>query len=684
MQVLDARRRPAPVGVVGEIYVGGAGVARGYLRRPELTAARFVADPGDAGRTLYRSGDRARRLPSGELEYLGRDDDQVKIRGFRIELGEIEAVLGRHPEVRACAATVREDTAGDRRVVAYVVGEGSAPALDPAGLRAFAKERLPEYMVPSAFVRLAALPLTSNGKLDRRALPAPGAEALAGREYVAPRGPVEEAIAGVFAEVLDLPAARVGAHDGFFELGGHSLLATMAVARIRARLGMDLPLRALFEAPAPAELAVHLGEAGGATAPPIARALPGASAPLSFGQERLWFLAQLDPADTSYHEPARFRLSGPLDVGALERALAEIVRRHEVLRTTFPDAGGVPVPRIHDGAAWRLDVMEVATEAEARRAAAAEAEEPFDLATGPLLRARLLRLSEREHLLLLTMHHVVSDAWSTGVLHRELGALYEAFREGRSSPLAELPVQYADFAAWQRSLLQGEVLEQQLAYWREQLRGAPALDLPTDRPRPPVLSTRGASRRFAVAPATSRGLGELARRAGATLFMTLLATFDALLHRTTGQRDLAVGTPIAGRTRPEIEPLVGFFVNTLVIRAAWGGDATFLDLLARVRESCLGAYAHQDVPFELLVGELAPSRDLARTPLFQVLFTLLHAGDALRLGGLTVSGVGAETTTAKFELTLGIRESGDELSGELAYNTDLFDAETIDRLVARY
>ncbi len=697
VHVLDAHRRLVPVGVPGELYLGGDGLARGYLRRPDLDAERFVPDPfvDDPRSRLYRTGDRVRRLADGTLAFLGRLDQQIKLRGFRIEPGEVEAALLAHPSVRECAVVVREDAPGDRRLCAYVVAAAGAPA--PSGLRAWLEDRLPAYMVPAAFVALDALPLTPNGKLDRRALPAPGGAGQHANDehaHVAPRGPIEETLAGIFAEVLRLPPERVGAHADFFELGGHSLLATQAVSRIRAALGVELPLRALFEAPRLADLAARADAAlragQGLDAPPLVARPRAAEGPLSFAQERLWFLHQLDPADPSYVVPLATRFEGPLDAAVLERVLREIVRRHDVLRTTFVLRGGHPVALVHPDASLDLpltslvDLPDAERPAALRRALAGEARRPFDLAAGPVLRARLFALGPHDHVLCLAMHHIVSDGWTAGVLDREITALHEAFAAGLPSPLADLPIQYADFAAWQRDWLSGDVLDRQLAYWRERLQGAPhAIDLPTDRPRPPLPTHRGDLRTFTLGEAPTRALRDLARREGATLFMTLLAAFDVLLYRYSGQTDLLVGTPIANRTRAETEALAGFFVNTLVLRAQLDPERSFLDLLRQVREGALGAYAHQDAPFERLVQEIAPARDTSRSPLFQVVFALQSApAGAAQRAGTRRRGVRADGGTAKFDLTLTLAEGSGGLSGAMEFATDLFDGATVERMLA--
>ncbi|HKH45336.1 MAG TPA: amino acid adenylation domain-containing protein, partial [Thermoanaerobaculia bacterium] len=699
--VVDAGLRPVPIGVPGELLIGGAGLGRGYLGRPALTAERFTPDPwGAAGERLYRAGDLARYRADGNVDFLGRIDDQVKVRGFRIEPGEVEAVLRRHPGVGDVVVMARGETPGDRALAAFVTAAPGAAEISARELKAHVAASLPDYMVPSSVALLEKLPLTRHGKVDRQALAALAPAALASdrtaeeRRPAAPRTPVEEMMAGIWADVLGL--GRVGIHDSFFDLGGHSLLATRLISRIRRAFGVELPLRSLFERPALADLSRAVEEslrAGhGTVAPPLAPAPRPGDLPLSFAQERLWFLDQLEPDSPFYNMPAALRLHGPLQVPALRASLAEIVRRHEALRTGFGAADGRPVPRI--AAALRVplpvvdlaDLPAAARESEAERLATAEAHRPFRLAAAPLLRAALLRMAAEDHLALFTMHHIVSDAWSIGVLVREIGALYQASLAGRPSPLPELPVQYADFAAWQRQWLQGEVLERQLDYWRGRLAGGlPALQLPTDRPRPAVQSFRGSRRDLVFAPELRESLSALGRAEGATLFMTLLAAFQALLSRLTGQEDLTVGSPVASRDREELEGLIGFFLNTLVLRGDLSGDPSFRELLGRARETALGAYAHQDVPFERLVDELQPERDLSRAPLFQVMLVLQNAPMApLVLEGLTLSPFAVEVDTAKFDLTLSLEETAHGLAASLEYRTDLFDASTADRLLDRF
>jgi amino acid adenylation domain-containing protein len=692
--LLDRHLRLVPRGAVGELYLGGEGLSRGYLNRPALTAERYVPDSfsGEPGARLYRTGDLARWRRNGELEFLGRADHQVKVRGFRIELGEVEAALSAHEGVRACVVVAREDEPGDRRVVAYVAAD---ELLSSAALRAHLRERLPDYMIPSVFVMLDELPLTPNGKVDRKALPAPEmARSESESRYVAPRTPTEEVLCGVWSEVLRVE--RVGVEDNFFELGGHSLLATRLMARTREAFGVELPLRALFETPTVsglgAEIERTLRDDREVQTPALARAERDGALPLSFAQQRLWFLDQLEPGNPLYNVPVALRLEGALDADALGAALREVVRRHESLRTTFESDGARPAQVVSTTTEFAVGSIDLSAlspaerDAELSRLTTEEAGRPFDLARGPLLRASLLRLDEAEHVLLLTMHHIVSDGWSLEVLARELAALYEAYRRGHESPLAELPIQYADYSVWQRDWLQGDALEEQLTYWRRQLAGAPpALDLPTDRPHPARRSYEGASLAVELPSALTEELRAFSRRAGVTPFMTLLAAWQALLARYTGQTDIAVGVPIANRQRRELEDLIGLFVNTLVLRTDLSGDPTFSELLAHVRGTALEAYAHQDVPFEKLVEELQPERSLSRTPLFQVLFNWQKAAEEeFSAQDLRLRVLPTDIRTAKFDLTLTFFDAREELRGHLAYSTELFDEATIRRLASHY
>ena len=707
--VVDATLRPVPLGASGELLLGGPSLARGYLQRPARTAESFVPDPfasRDGGRSgpgarLYRTGDLVRLRPDGALEFVGRIDNQVKIRGYRVELGEIEAALARQPGVREVAVVDRGGGA-DRKVVAYLVAE-DGERLDPEGLAMAVAASLPPYMVPSAFVTLEALPLTPTGKVDRKALPEPeeGTEGPAeggGGAGEAPRGPVEELVAAVWGEVLGVEAAH--RDDDFFDLGGHSLLATRVVSRLRRRFGIELPLRVLFESPTIRGLAAAI-DAGRRSreTPPIPRRPrsrgPGTGAtelPLSFAQERLWFLDRMDAESAAYNLLAAIRLEGRLDPAALRRSLAELVARHETLRTVFATVDGEPVQRVLPAGPPVVAEIDLTLVPAARREALADelarrdASRRFDLATGPLLRATLVRMAPEDHLFLASMHHIVSDGWSLGVFVRELSALYAAFASGRAEPsppaLAPLPIQYGDFAAWQREWLTGDVLEAQLDYWRERLAGASSvLDLPTDRPRPPIQSFRGATVGLAVPADVTARLQALARSHGATLFMVCMAGFQGLLARSTGQGELTVGTTIANRNRPEVEGLIGFFVNVLALRGELGDDPTFAEMLDRVRAESLGAHDHQDLPFEKLVQEIHPDRDLSRSPLFQVLMQLQNAPmGSLELGDLTVRPVMRDTATAKFDLILNLVERGGALHGQWRYKTDLFDRTTIRRM----
>ena len=690
LYVLDGQGQPVGVGVPGELYIGGAGLARGYLGRPDATAERFVPDAfgGEPGARLYRTGDRARWLVDGTVEFLGRVDFQVKLRGHRIELGEVEVALREQPSVREAVALVREYGPGDQRLVAYVV---AAAPVDTSALRAALKARLPEPMVPAAIVELPTFPLTPSGKVDRKALPLPG---VAAKEtgFVPPRTDTERRLAELWSRTLGVE--RVGVTDSFFELGGHSLLATRLVSQVRRAFEVELPLRAVFEAPTLEALARRVEESprlvSGAGAPPPLVARPGAEPVLGFAQQRLWFLDRLQPGSTAYNIPYAMRLTGALDVAALERGLEAIVQRHEVLRTTFGEQDGQPVARVAargQVSLGRVDLSGLPVESrevEVRRRAEEEARKPFVLSEGPLLRTALLRLGEAEHVLLVTMHHIVTDGWSTGIFVKELAALYGAFTSGRPSPLAELPLQYADYARWQREWLTDGVLEAQLGYWRQRLAGSPpVLNLPLDRPRPEVPEFRAGVHRLSLSQERVAPLVELARREGCSLFMVLLAGFQAVLGRWSGQDDIAVGTPVAGRTRAEVEGLIGFFVNTLVMRTEVGGAPTFRELLGRVREVALGAYAHQEVPFEKLVEELRPTRDLRYSPLFQVMLVLQNTPRArLELPGLTLNGLDVLHGSSKFDLNLALEETEAGLEGLLSYNACLFDAETVARMVA--
>ena len=691
--VLDQRLNLAPIGVIGELYIGGYGLGRGYLHRAGLTAERFVPDPFSSlpDARLYRTGDLVLLLPDGSLEFAGRVDHQVKIRGYRIELGEIEAQLRKHPAIKETVVVAREDSPGEKRLVAYVVtAQEQHIAIDE--VREFVKARLPEYMIPAAFVVLTALPLMHNGKVDRNQLPEPE-QLRPEKERVAPRTIIEEMLTVVWGELLGVE--QIGVHHNFFDLGGHSLLGTQLVARLRKLFQVELPLRMLFDSPTIAGMAVAvetLLKDDQAARPPLQPLPRTTQLPLSFAQQRLWFLDQLQPGSAFYNLYSAVRLEGELDVSALEQSFDEIINRHEALRTVFPNVSGRPVQVIFPVLKLTLqrkdlrELPEAEREAEVRRLATEEVRRPFDLSRGPLLRLTLIRTGEQDHMLVFCIHHIISDAWSSRVLIRELVACYQSFQMQQRPQLPELPVQYVDFARWQREWLQGEALQTQLEYWRTQLAGAPpVLELPIAKPRPAVQTFRGAREMYMFSPAVATAIDKLSRDERVTPFIVLLAIFQVLLSRYTGQDDIVVGTPIAGRGQIETENLIGFFVNTLVLRTDLAGNPSFKELLGRVREVTLGAAAHQDLPFEKLVEELQPERDLSRTPLFQTMFALQNIPqDSYSLPNLTLSPFAADTGAATFDLTMFFQPTDDGLLGILEYNTDLYDAESIRRMWLHY
>jgi amino acid adenylation domain-containing protein len=687
IHILDEQGQEVPIGVAGEIHIGGEQVARGYLHRPGLTAQRFVADPysDEPGARMYRTGDLGRWREDGSIEFLGRNDHQVKVRGFRIELGEIEAALRSHPEVREAVVLAREDGSGHKRLVAYVVSD-SAPEV----LSAHLGSRLPDYMVPAAYVALRALPLTPNGKLDARALPMPEAAAYGARAYEAPKGEIETLLAPLWSELLGLE--RIGRHDDFFALGGHSLLAVQMTSRLRAALGLDVPLAELFAQPTLAGFAQRVTVATTSALPAIVPASRQEALPLSFAQQRLWFLTQLDErAGAAYVIPGGVRLKGRLDATALRAALNRIVARHEALRTCFASVDGAPVQLIASPeAGFALEQVDLSDclmpDAELERMAAGEASAPFDLAHGPLIRGCLIRLADDDHALLVTMHHIVSDGWSMGVLVNEFSALYAAFSQGQPDPLPALPIQYADYAVWQRRWITGAVLERQLDFWRAHLSGAPALlELPTDRPRPSVQDYAGASFGIELDAELTANLKALSQRHGTTLFMTLLASWAALLARLSGQSDVVIGTPVANRHRAEIEPLIGFFVNTHALRVDLSGSPTVAELLSQVRTSALAAQDHQDIPFDQVVEALSPVRSMAHSPVFQVMFAWQNAPDgSLDLPGLQLQPVAASSSTVKFDLELTLQAAGPCIVGSLGYACALFDRPSIERHVGHW
>ena len=706
--LLDQRLLPVPAGSPGELYIGGEGVAIGYLDAPGLTAERFVEDPfaAEPGARLYRTGDLAVYRPDGTLEFLGRVDQQVKLRGVRIEPGEIEAALLEHPAVRRAVVVTREDTPGDVRLAAYAVlgrrasgelsGETDRDPVSTESLRLFLRARLPEVMIPSSYVILDALPTTPNGKVDRKALPAPVAVDT-GREEESETAltPTEEIVAGVWADVLKLE--EVGVRDDFFALGGHSLLGTQVILRINEIFQVTIPLRTLFDVPTVEGLSRVVDEAvsarQGGTAPPLQPAPRDRALPLSFAQQRLWFLDQLQPGNPLFNLGSAVRVTGPFDLGVLQRTLDEIVRRHEALRTTFTTTAEGPVQVIAPPAPVPLPVFDLrgweAAERDAERDGllAEEKRRPFDLARGPLLRALVVREGDEEHVVHLGMHHIVGDAWSMGVLSRELTALFEACSRGAASPLPELAVQYPDFAVWQREWLQGDELEAQLGFWQRQLAGAPPLlALPLDRPRPAIATFRGARHAVTLPRDLATDLATLGRRQGVTTFMTLLATLQVTLRFFGAGDDLVIGTDVAGRTRAETEALIGFFINQLVLRTDLAGDPSFPELLVRVRRTAIDAYAHQDLPFDKLVEVLKPERSLDHAPLFQVKLVLQNTPrSTLQLpSGLTLSWLPVEGSAAREDLLLNAVEGNAGITLTFKYNADLFDATTIARLAGAF
>jgi amino acid adenylation domain-containing protein len=695
--ILDRHLHPVPIGVPGQLYLGGVGLARGYLHRPDLTARSFIPHPWSKreGARLYATGDRVRWRRDGQIEYLGRTDRQVKLRGYRIELGEIEAVLLCHPQVQDCLVLIQEDQAGQRYLLAYLVTDAPTSQLKEELYR-YGQGKLPHYMLPSDFIFLDQFPLTANGKVDHHALARQNWIQLQPeleKKPVLPRTPVEEVLVVIWKELLGRQS--IGLHENFFHLGGHSLLAVQVVARIRTHFQIDLPLRILFEAPTVAELSRHVEQARqdkrGIEVPPLQPAARGQELPLSFAQQRLWFLDQLEANSTAYTIPFSVIVEGKLDIAALDASLQEVIRRHESLRTTYHSDGGRPHQVIAEHMTLPLPVADLQNSVEsmrmtlARRILQEETLKPFDLQRGPLIRVWLLRLQPQEHVVTIMMHHIVSDAWSVGVFMREITMLYTAFTQNKPSPLPPLPIQYADFALWQHQYLQKKTLQAHLDYWRKQLAGAKALELPTDHPRPEAQNYRGASYPFALPAHLTSALTSLSQQEGVTTFMTLLAAFQTLLYRMSGQTDIVLGTDMAGRNHVETEPLIGFFVNLLVLRTDLSGMPTFRMVLRRVREVVLDAYTYQDMPFEMLVEHLRLERHGNRTPLINLLFVMQNVPlTSERLSNLTFKPFQSEVTTAKFDLALFVHESPDGLRGTVNYSTDLFGQRTIATLVSRF
>ncbi|MBD2201846.1 amino acid adenylation domain-containing protein [Calothrix sp. FACHB-1219] len=688
--ILDSHLQLVPIGIPGEIYIGGEGLAQGYLHRPDLTTEKFILWNGE--KRLYKTGDKAKYLADGNIEFLGRLDYQIKLRGFRIELREIEAVINQHPGILASVVVLREAEAGNKTLVAYITID--APnQLSSSELRRFLESKLPNYMLPNAFVILEALPLTPNGKLDRQALPLPDATHLIQQSNFVPAStPVQQMLVEIWKQVLGIE--KLGIHDHFFELGGHSLLATQLISRIRQILHLELPLRCLFEAPTIAKLAAIIQtmvmQGQNWQNYPILPCSRQVKLPLSFAQNRLWFIDQLQPGNSAYNIFNGFRLQGSLNITALEQSINEIIRRHEILRTQFITVDGQPVQAIIPELQLTLPVIDLQTLSTAAQAAAVQqlitqaAQQPFDLTQAPLLRLSLVKLNPTEHIVLFAMHHIISDAWSMGILIRELTVIYQAYLNGEASPLAELSIQYADFAVWQREWLQGEMLKTQLSYWKQQLAGSlPVLNLPYSQTK--ANTNRSGIHTFKLSPELSIALEKLSREADVTLFMTMVAGLQTMLYRYTGQDDIVIGTDVANRNRAETEGIIGFFVNLLVLRTNLGGYPSFRELLQRVREVTLGAYNHQDLPFEKLVEELQPERSLSHTPLFQVLLVMdnVPIGN-LELPGLTLLPLETNNQKAKFDLALFVSEIEQEIEASWCYNADLFDTQTIVRMAEHF
>jgi amino acid adenylation domain-containing protein/FkbM family methyltransferase len=696
IHILDGRNRPQPIGVPGELHIAGDGLARGYLNRPELTEEKFVANPFEPGGRMYKTGDLARWLEDGNIQYLGRIDTQVKIRGFRIELGEIEARLNQHPQVQDCAVAPQGEGAEKRLIAFYRAKETTADhlaRLPGEELRAHLLKTLPEYMAPAAFVSLVAIPLSSNGKVDRRALARMDMAMESGREYLAPRNETEKQLVEIWCDVLNLAAEKVGVNDNFFELGGHSLLATRLISKIRSQMDVDLPLKALFEGGSVAQLAQLIAKAERSDIPPI-RPVDRAQfdrLPLSFAQERLWFINQLEPDSAGYNAPGAVTIQGELDIDQLEQAFNLIIARHENLRTVFPSQEGLAHQQILDRVDFKLERIDLshytdksARDNEAMRLCRSDAATPFDLAGGPLIRGKVIKLAVDEHTLMLNMHHIISDGWSMGVLIKELGLIMEAFRQGRRPELAPLPIQYVDYSVWQRNWLEeGGVLARQLSYWQGKLAGVPeSLDLATDYPRPNIQSFVGATQTFALDAQLTAQLKRLADEQGVTLYMVLLAAFKVLLHRYTGHNDICVGSPIANRQYGETEGLIGMFVNILALRSRVESDDTFAALLAQVKNTCLEAYEHQDAPFEKVVDLLQPQRNLAISPIFQVTITLQNT--AWVTPNPSIQPYSLDSGISKFDLSFDFTETTEGLAGSVEYSAALYKPRTVARMIEHF
>lgn len=694
--ILDNRMEPVPILVAGELLIGGAGVARCYMNRPTETAERFVPDPFAtvAGARMYRTGDLARHRSDGNIDYIGRADNQVKVRGYRIELGEVEACLSAHPVIADGAVIAFDDDAGQKQLAAFIVARDGA-SVDIGDLKRHLGKSLPAYMLPSTYTLIERLPLLPNGKVDRRRLRSTEGAQLSQHHYsVGPRNPMEEALAEIWCEILKVE--RIGAHDNFFEIGGHSLKATQVVSRIEKVFAVSLPLQTLFENPTIAaiaeKVAAYLPDRERLSSQPIRRVPRQREMPVSFYQLREWFLQRMRPGTSAYNLPISIRLSEQVNLAALKRSINEIVLRHEVLRTRFELHGGEPKQIISPGGEIDLPIVDLSDlasdlrERVGQRINTRQARRPFDLERGPLFQTLLLRLEATEHALLIYMHHIIADGWSIGILIRELDSLYKAYCDGKASPLPDLPIQYADYAVWQNARLESEEFEKLMSYWTERLSDAPTLlDLPTDRPRPASQTFKGGSQSIMLDSGLTESLRALTRQQGATLFMTLIAAYNVLLARYSRQRDICIGTYLANRNSSEIENLIGLFVNVLPMRTVVDGESSFLDLLAEVKQSALGMYAHQDVPFDKLIAALNPKRDRSHTPLFQVLFVFQNSNGEMRHSqNLSTGRMGVKYALANFDLSLWMGAGKEGLHATLEYNTDLFDGSTIQTMLRHF
>jgi len=695
LYIVDERVQAMAIGIAGELLIGGDGLARGYLERAELTAERFIPDAfgkSEGGR-LYRTGDLVRYLRDGSVEYIGRSDQQVKVRGYRIELGEVEAALREHPEVKEAVAVVREEE-GEKRLVGYIVSEGEGE-VEVRELREYLKGRLPEYMIPGSFVKLAHLPLTPNHKVDRKALPAPDDMLYRRQEYLlSPRTPIEELLVSIWSKVFG--AKRISINDSFFDLGGHSLLATRIVSHLREVFDVEVSLSQIFESPTIAGLAESVEKLlkHGQTRqlPSVERISRQGELPLSFAQQRFWFLNQLTPGSALYNIPIAMRLHGAINYAALQDSFHKVVQRHESLQAAFPCVEGQPVQVLTENEPLMFSLIDLSgfsqLETEGKMADCVNdlARYPFSLDEYPLFRVALIRLTEQEHVLVLTLHHIIFDAWSAAILIRELSAFYHASCTGESAQLLELPIKYADFAYWQQQWLQGDALEAELGHWKQRLDGASfVLELPTDRPRPPVATYCGATLPFSLPVELSDSLNALSREEQATLYITLLSGFKAMLYRYTGQPQIIVGTAISNRNRVELEGVIGPFINNLMFNTDLSGDPGFRELLGRVRKVALDSYTHHDLPFEKLVEALQPNRNLNQPPLFQVALTLHNTPSAEpAFFDLKVSPLDATSGTSKLDVAMNMMEAPEGLIGTIEYNTDIFDESTMARLLGHF